>query len=299
VILSFQPAGGASASLRPRLTAALLIGGLLLCGCASKPKNDFRKSDFSPNRAQYTLPLDAYQVLPGEMSYASELLVKQCTQRRGVTGYRVSDPPTPYLLLNPYFHKLFDLTIARRWGYSGPDLTQVVRSPDSVAAMPTRDANIVFECVKTANGILKTDNRQQNNVEQLIGVADGRARNRQSVRRALAAWKACLRPLGFADLPDDPDLMPTDAERLAWHFPVLKQDTLYYKRRRASVAEIQGATKDAQCRESSGYAEGFYQAQVDEQFKQMNQYPEIVAAARAYADQVNANVRAVIQQLSG
>jgi len=294
-------AGSAAEASRSRLLATPLLLAVLAAGaCSPASSDDFRRSDFTPNRAQWSLPLDSYMVAPGaDSAYAVQLLIKECLERQGISSFRVDDPPLPYPLINSQLRRLFDVTIARKYGYSGPDVNSVHLSTQSLEAMTPADKEKSLACAAAANKNLETEDKQQNRMETLAGLAYERAQRRSEIQKDLAAWKACLRPLGFADLPDDPTQMPSEAQRMAWHFPIVKQDVPYARMRRASTAEIKGATLDAECRESTGLAEDLYNAEIDEQFRQMNSHAEAVTEAKAYTERVNENIRATIQRLSG
>lgn len=78
------------------------------------------------------------------------------------------------------------------------------------------------------------------------------------VKKALEEWKACMRPLGIADLPEDPREMPSPSlsEKL---YGNISEDNPIPDQPLAE--EVAVAVKDAECRQSSGWLQKSYDIQ--------------------------------------
>lgn len=83
-------------------------------------------------------------------------------------------------------------------------------------------------------------------------------------------WKACMQPLGIPDLPDSPDEMPPESKAKVWHPEDFQESnenaepvnvdpaTGQINDRKVTDDEKAVATKDAQCRTSSGWDRAVY-----------------------------------------
>lgn len=94
------------------------------------------------------------------------------------------------------------------------------------------------------------------------------------IREKAKEWKACMQPVGIPDLPDSPYDMPPPSKEKAWHpengaeengggKPIDEKGNTMPKEADITESQLSDeekaiATKDAQCRESSGWARAVY-----------------------------------------
>lgn len=94
------------------------------------------------------------------------------------------------------------------------------------------------------------------------------------IKEKAKEWKACMQPLGIPDLPESPDQMPPESKDKAWHpenwheyndegQPIDENgnvipDDVAFNQTEVSAEEKAIATKDAQCRASSGWDRAVY-----------------------------------------
>lgn len=283
---------------RPTRFGALIVAATALIGvpaCTAQKSPAFNRADFTPNREQYVLPLDAYRTDPAKQDFARNLLIQECLKGTGIM-FRVHDnshPAGQVAISNKQFRRLFTVQIAQLYGYAGPPLPPVV--PPSATPYTDADKQQLVSCGQKASKDLKLDQNMQSRIEVMIAAAYDKAQARPEAAKEIAAWKACLQPLGIADFPKIPEDMPTDSQAERWRV-VAVDDT---STRTASPDEIRQAVLDAQCRESTGYAQHAYQAEVDAQFDIMTKEPEFLEQAKAYADAATEQLSATIKRLSG
>ena len=88
-----------------------------------------------------------------------------------------------------------------------------------------------------------------------------RGKNTPYVKKAIEEWKACMRPQGIPDLPDDPERMPTESMVKKWFPEANNSSTEAPAIPTQNPEEFMIAKQDADCRQSSGYLQKSYDVQ--------------------------------------
>lgn len=237
---------------------------LVLTGCQAPDPSQ----TIVQNRSMWTMPLDEFKAFdPSLSNYAEQLLIAKCLEAQGYkwpVPWQDTEFPPPETV-NDAALKIFNSDIARRYGYH-----------DAPAANPV-DALAWAEFTAWTNSYDPDDEfrsrfeacGEEARSEKTVAGADGlnyvaslemQARDEissdDSVRDAARSWRACLSDLVTFDLPTDPwsEMPPTT---MAQEFGLFGS----HLTEAASSEEISVAEADAQCRESSGYAEARYQAE--------------------------------------
>lgn len=283
----------------------LLVGGVLLagaltgCGGGSGDQKPYQPPDFVPDRAHYVLPLDAYLPDRAEDEYARNLLVQRCMQAAQIPW------PIPGLAsksrapsINPMGRKLFTVELARRYGYhTGPAPTSAeTPAPRKLTAAQQR---VFGDCAATANKTIGASDDARSLVEALQYAANTSATQSPEVQKLNKAWRACMLKAGVATVPDSPSGVPTKEQRRRWFGAPELADGPATPQVVGGPEEIRFASLDASCRESSGYAQGVYQAEVDAQIKLMGQNQPALERARANTKAASAVIQELLRNQNG
>lgn len=263
---------------RPRrgwlLLAALLVLATTALTSCTDDVEDAPGSDTAPTAtpvdavpAQWPMPLDDYLRFEPELhDYVESLLVGECVIQAGyewpVPG-RSTDFSWP-ANFNQVGHRLFDPTIAERWGYHdapAPDPQWLVALNAFSAFARTYSPSPAFSgeydgCLRMAQSshTSPTFADDYNFVVNLKNDALEAAHADQSVRSTVVQWEACVEDV----LPgvDDPRAVLSDQARATRFGLWGVQRSLT-----ATSEEKRVAAVDATCQVTSGYARALYDAQ--------------------------------------
>ena len=283
--------------LRSRLlTVAACLA--LLSGCSGDERTAAGGVEVpQKNRRLWVLPLDEYFGLSFAISdYAESLLVQECMAKKGFdypTGEpkRIDSAPLP--TQSRAYRSLFTPAIAAQFGYGGPrtDPPQASLTAEERAAIASDEGQAALgRCFDRARQTLPQP-PDRGLVESLSVAAFNSAVETREVREAAERWKECMAPEGISDLPDDPMEMPTDSMRATWGTGMTGEDTAY---RPPSAGEIRVAVRDAECRESSGFAETLYEVEWRVQMELLRDNEDALARLKAANDKHAALVETVL-----
>lgn len=248
--------------------------GLALAGCASDAEPEAPALDPSiqlppQNRELWVLPIDEY--VPSLAQHRKEtflrmVLAQECLAERGMSV------PVP----RPSFddggdrgvRDRFTPEIAAAYGYRSPlsiDGTDTSNPWIAYQLRPVSDEYIAAEqdCYDTVD-IPEFDGEMLNYALTFSNAALVGALSDDDVLAAAAEWRTCMSGLGIEDLPETPYEMPSEslaAEYGVYQTPDAGDEIVI------TAEEREMAVTDANCRETSGYAEAFYQANWDRQVR--------------------------------
>lgn len=217
------------------------------------------------NRMTWAMPLDAYMVDP-QLDYAVDVLVEPCMQDRGFAYRRPAvDVTERSETVTVSGRNLFNVDVAREWGYSGaPDPNdEVLRAASTEALGWSQEQQDQYDsCLEEARAVFPA--QSINNDVAGLSLSSWSGANREpEVLDAAARWVTCMRPLGFTDLPESPNSesggTPTLSMSEAYGEVADGVSNVQTAEQRAE--EIRIATFDAECQESSGYAQALYEAE--------------------------------------
>ena len=217
------------------------------------------------NRMAWAMPLDAYMV-DQQLDYAVDILVEPCMQDHGFAYQRPAvDVTRRSETVTVSGRNLFNVDVARQWGYSGaPDPNyEVLRAASADALGWSREQQDQYDaCLGEARAVFPA--QSINNYVAGLSLSSWSGANREpEVLDAAARWVACMRPLGFTDLPESPNSesggTPTPSMSEAYGEVADGVSNVQTAEQRAE--EIRIATFDAECQESSGYAQALYDAE--------------------------------------
>lgn len=217
----------------------------------------------------WLMPLD--QFVPQHVQvrdYAENILIQECMTEAGI-AWEVPwvdiDAPIPETT-NAVGRRLFDVTLAQRWGYQPAPLTQqnaVATAELNSRPLSDSEAEHLGRCTDAvrAEALPLLSGEAMNFAASLGMAADEAARLSPEVLEAAASWRACMEPWGISDLPRSPDLMPTESMRAEFGAAGGDASAVDQVPVSASAREIEVATGDARCREESGWRQARYDAE--------------------------------------
>ncbi|WP_223907928.1 hypothetical protein [Actinomyces capricornis] len=256
----------------------------------------------SKDPATWSLPFDAIEdaSLAYLKSYALDLLVDQCMSDAGFEDYEVLTPssPPPGAQSAGKEH-LFTVPIAQEHGY------RKQFRQDSGSGDPSIYDNKP-EAFHAQWNDCTTTSQIQLDAELSSGESDADWDARLSgftvdtsgpeLQDAAAQWHSCMEPQGIADLPEQPwtpmyfsQDMPESLTTAFYGDPVGPP----------SAEEIEVATADAQCRESSGWTSLLYETTWDQQAAFVEEHKAEVDARMAHNAAQTEKVRTVIRDHGG
>ncbi|NII52360.1 hypothetical protein [Frigoribacterium endophyticum] len=286
-----------------RVTAvavALVVAGVVVAGLPST-RPWALPSVPDRDRDSWAMPLDQYVGVGAIASgYAQELMIERCRTDEGGDGstvpWRDVAAATTGAERQPV--RAFDLADARQRGYHVPPTADAgedawrafVLRPVSATESIARDRcldRLYSEHPELLSGDLGTGTGTVSDIAiRLSDAAFRDARDDDAVLDTVPAWLDCLQPVAAAgwELPPTPAGMPTDA--MAGAFASSDPTTP------VTEAELDVATADAACRESSGYLDALYDAEWEHQLTVPHDYGErlsqvdtgAVAAAKRTVD---------------
>lgn len=222
--------------------------------------------DFPRDRNHGVLPMDQFRLDLPQSLYALDLATYACVEDEGMEDQLAVPQPLSEqdnVFSGPGGRRLFNAELASQFGYhtgppdaSGPDPS--FTSESTIHDTPEGEA-IYQECRDQALegvpegidlGILQ--NGITSHVASEISLrANAEVEEAPDIAAARERWQECMAPVGIADLPDDPVGMPTASMRDAYGLNADETGA-------ATTDEIEVAVADAECQESSGYAETVY-----------------------------------------
>ena len=249
-------------------------------------------TDFSANQTRFSLPLDNYVVDPFESEFAVNLLVQQCMRSAGL---KWNIPPNSASALPPTRNRvgrrLFNRELAAKYGYhSGP--AQLPPSGQLNPVLTATQQPAFDKCAADANKRVGVDRQLRDLVESLQLAAYQAVKASPKFTATTNEWKRCMTKAGFTDLTNFPDVMPSDAQRRDFGLATQADQVVSSI---GSPSEIKQATIDADCRESSGYANFMYSTEVDNQLRLMSQNADAMERARAARAAAMATIQAVLR----
>lgn len=230
---------------------------VLLAGCTSP---DDTISLPQQDVARWVLPLDRFMDTSDiATNYAETLLMGPCMREAGFAwdvpwqDTEAADRETS----SSAGIRIFNVAVAERYGYRSAPVT------DAGAAAWTAWAYREIGEAEVAAISACTDEVRATELPLLPGStqfgnalafeAYDAAEQDGGVQSAARSWRTCMADVGIPDLPETPREMPS-----MWLIERL--DLGGDPHGTASVEEIRFASADAECRESSGYVDAFYQA---------------------------------------
>ncbi|PRB13495.1 hypothetical protein CQ042_13650 [Microbacterium sp. MYb62] len=213
------------------------------------------------NIALWALPLDEFVPEFSNLdNYAEQLLLASCLQESGiewpVPWQDVEEPTSP--VFNPAGRRLISVEIAQKYGFRtnlGPSKSAQLWE-EFLAYEPTEPGfqDAFDECLagtREEYPILEVEDTLV--VSGLITQIQEQAFLSPDGQEAADRWRACMQPLGFGKLPDNPDEFPSIdlLKELGSVPPVTTVEP--------SAREVEIATAHATCLDSSGFSEAVYE----------------------------------------
>lgn len=253
------------------VAVATVTATLLLTSCSSTnpTSSDLRLP--GKNIAEWVMPLDQYISTNWNLDdYAENLLVQPCMEKAGYSWdvpWRDVTTTTKSDTANAIGRRLFNTTVAAKWGYH--DALDTSADAQAWREFVAGDSDISDEedqiltaCVYAARDVLPRLDGQDQMASTYAQAAFEKAKRASAVTQAEDKWAECMAGEGVSDLPRDPHDMPTRS---------MVRDLGMDSGDSASSEEIRVATKDAQCRDSSGFTEMLYAAEWDGQVALLGQ----------------------------
>ena len=232
------------------------------------------------------------------MNYAENLVIRDCMKEQGHT-WLVDPLPDDYLppTLNQNMRKLFNVSLAKRFGYHG--------APSPLDAGPATEQRESPAAERARRACMETDMREQvpentwnGFASSLAGAAYDGAKANQKVHDAITRWHDCMQPFGISDLPDEPYAMPGPTLR-AKYFKDPGPDGTGFEETEPTPAEIKVATADATCQEESGFLHALYQAEWDRQLDLVATNEDELARVAADTARLTKTVDDIIDRYHG
>ncbi|GAA4622596.1 hypothetical protein GCM10023113_04180 [Cellulomonas oligotrophica] len=219
------------------------------------------------NRMQWSMPLDTYTI-PGKYGYVTHVLVEPCMRENGFAYDRPDvDVTRSSPTMSASERSLFNTETAAQWGYGSapdPDVDKIRAAQADATTWSPEQHEQFSACTAQAREVLPEDWARIDSTVASIGMSAWTgAKSAPEVVAAAQEWVRCMQPLGFSDLPSSPNSddggMPTDA--MAATFGWVTDGMEESQTPEQQAEEIRIATFDAECQESSGYADALYEAE--------------------------------------
>jgi hypothetical protein len=253
----------------------------------------------------WTMPLDRY-VPVGETSsaYALLLVAQQCMVGAGYDDYVVpwrdvaaADRAGELSTNGSLRLRAFDLVTAETRGYHASsviDAGAAAWSEFSARPWTTGRSDRFDTCVQRARTTVPSMGDHHDRTQSLVRLNNAAfegARDDPTVTATWDDWRGCLQDARVGDVASDPSGMPT--LEMVDRFETLDSSTS------PTDDEIEIATADARCRESSGYRDALYEAEWHRQLTVPHDDGELLAGidtAALAAD--NAAIQRVLDELT-
>ncbi|CAN5463146.1 hypothetical protein BH09ACT4_BH09ACT4_03120 [soil metagenome] len=247
----------------PRLalcTVALVGVVAALVGCTTQTKVALP----AQNIARWVMPLDRFfDADDVATNYAEILLMGSCMTDAGfIWDVPWTDPHAGNkVTASEVGIRIFNVDIAKEFGYrSAPNQDRGAAAWTAWAYRERGGAEVaaIERCtleVRKSELPLLPGSAQLGN--SLVAAAYDAAEQDGAVGAAAKGWRSCMGDVGIPDLPSTPNQMPS-----RWLSKLLNLGDPHGV---PSAEEIRYATKDATCRDSSGYIDTFYQVLWDKE----------------------------------
>lgn len=264
------------------------LAAVVLCLGACSNGNDRGKAanlpPFQPNVATWRMPFDVY--LPDLFTdqYASNLLYGECMSAAGARSVVVDPTVGQSPTLNPRGRRLFNLHLARLYGYQGGPPT---KAQPALPRLTGRDAVEDRRCSAEASkkiGFTFDQNQIQGDGLSAAAATD----SDPSVVNAVARWRRCMLPLGIPDLAPLPVEQPSQSQKAKFRELSKEHPGI------PSLEELREAVFDAKCRASSRYSLTAYKVEASKENKFIATDPELFVRALQERMQQELAVRRVL-----
>lgn len=257
----------------------------LLAACTTSAGSG---AEFQVDMESMILPLDAYAIDVVVSDYSENILVKKCFEEHGFHGKQIPrvdvSRPSP-VTETPLGRRVLTPAIAEELGYSrAPDLRFDPEQVKQVHAQEFTPAEQKQwdECIDAARTELPSMTDSLNYVAVLAGSAFDEAAKDEDVVDAVTRWRECMRPEGFAGLPDMPEQMPGAVSEAG-----------------DSVDAHALAVADATCRDSSGYRETLFETVLPIQERLIEENADTLERIAAEFDAARAKQLEIIRTHGG
>lgn len=285
------------------IRTSILVVVLLASACGEGQEKGIEalREQFRKDMATWRLPLDNYAPALTRQSViwnnAENLVIAKCLEVEGLAGFP-TDIPVPPESGARGGRRLLTINSAREHGYTWPGSSDPNKERQRQEYEKKSEGWYTLvdstpgaqELVSECQDKMRSDQDRPsdvldhvNFVSSLRSAAADKVYADSEVRAAIARWHECMEPLGVTNLPRNPWSMPSDSVRQTLGIPIPKADTPPDPDAptRPTVEEIEFAVHDAECRESTGFAETFYEAEVEAQFEQIEGNEDKLERAQA------------------
>lgn len=252
---------------------AVLTVAASLAGCSSGGGDGGSNSDLGvqveKNRSMWVMPLDAYMV-DQQLDNAVDVLVEPCMQESGFAYQRAAiDITQRSETVTVSGRNLFNVDVAKKWGYGGapdPNGDLILAAEAQTMSWPPEEQEQYDECMREAREEFPAQTINNYVAGLALSSWSGALRDPEVVAAA-KDWVQCMQPLGFTDLPDSPNSESggTPTQSMSDAYGEVADGVTNVQTPEQEAEEIRIATFDAECQESSGYAQALYDAEWERQ----------------------------------
>lgn len=246
------------------IVAAATISVAAACAPGSTDQRTDALDTQNKDIAQWALPLDPYLLSDLQLTkaaYAEAIVINDCLADKGI------DDPVPYVDIDAAYgtnvtvRKWFDLKVAQTNGYHEPSQQRPagLKAWDDFqhqASTPSEDEAFLACRDDPATDSPGYSNTLMNFTSGLAAAAHSGASKDPAVLESAAAWYDCMAEVGIEDLSTTPIDMPTESVRQRLGLSGSIDGPIA----EPTAEEIDLATTDAECRDSSGFTTAFYDA---------------------------------------
>lgn len=286
------------AGAKTLVTVLIAVIAVAASGCSSPPENAVVELA-SKDRGRFVLPVDAFADREwSNTSYAELIFVSECFAHAGmhypVAPQRIKEDGNASW--NAVGRWIFDTHTAPRFGYhqqvgeGGMTDDEIVRDAKGPSLDEVGQEKFT-ECLGSARKKLGTENQIEQYATELAVDAYNETLEAPAVTEATARWRECMKPLGIADLKSSPSGPPADSLSIEFGLREDKPPT-----ENVSAKELRIATFDAQCQESSGYAEAMYETEWRLQAALVKEHADKLLRVKAQIDAKNKRVHAYLAE---
>lgn len=278
----------------------------MIAGGCTSDESGSREWDATRDRVSQKLPLDEFERNhPDPTEGAGALLYQQCVHRAGYEFPFVREEwfAGPGETFSRMDRRLFNVDLAGKYGYRSSkssnvsdEIEQRIRDAYERTQQIELPATLVDHCNQESNDKLGNDDSELNMLVQGLR-AEGitASESAPAVRAAETRWRKCMTPVGIGDLPAHPWEMPSPSLRTEQQPEVDWLPPIGYERN-ASAEEKRIAVADAQCRESSGWAEASYDAEWNSQMASIKKHADELKRYRVLLDQRRQRAERIIAE---
>lgn len=298
------------------LVASLVLGS---CSAGEAPVNSMAEENSSfqsqssgsnteRENSRYSLPSDSFQP-PDLMLRAAAIqkVMSECQHKKGIQM-----PVTIYNFDAPLMetrtdgdHRVFTVEIAQKYGYREPlnpriDWESSKKKDEFIKGMTEEENRISEECYKEVQETLQEPKEEMSEEKEGAlpywqwGSFVSPDLQKPELQKTIQAWRECMAPLGIPDLEETPSFGPpsqTLAEKWGYH-----NDTPPWEAPLPSEEEVRIAVADAQCQETSGYQDAYWEEykRIDQEF--VDEHRNVLERMKDEYDALEKRYQAVLQQ---